>query len=146
MTQFVIRDEQERMQLLTLIGNRKCPMTVTIVNGGQRSIEQNRLQRLWHNEAADQLGDETAEDKRAWAKLCIGVPILRDESDSFREQYDRVFKVLPYTTKLDLMKEPFDFPVTRLMTSKQKSKFLNELQRHYLGQGVLLTDPERGAM
>ncbi len=146
MTQFVIRDDHERNQFVTLLMNRKCPLTVTVVNGGQRSIEQNRLQRLWHNEAAEQLADETAEDKRAWAKLCIGVPILRDESDSFREQYDRVFKVLPYMTKLDLMKEPFDFPVTRLMSSKQKSKFLNELQRHYLSQGVRLTDPDRGAM
>lgn len=140
MAQHAIRNEAEREALITRLRMRKLPCVVSVVDGGVRSLEQNRLQHLWHSEAAEQLEDETAEDKRAFAKLRIGVPILR-ENDAFRERYDAVFKGLSYETKIELMKEPFDFPCTRLMTVRQKSRFLNELQRHYLSLGVRLTDP-----
>lgn len=109
--------------------------------GEQRSLEQNRLQMKWHREAAQQLKDETAQEKRAWAKLHIGVPILCSEDADFKAEYDRVMGPLPYETKLALMVEPFDFPVTRLMTKRQKSEYLDAVRQHYQGQGVQLTIP-----
>lgn len=109
--------------------------------GESRSAEQNRLQRLWHNEAASQLRDESAEDKRAYCKLHFGVPILRND-EKFKAQYDRVIKPLDYQTKLALMKEPFDFPVTRLMRVKQKTEFLDAIYQHYTGLGVRLSHPD----
>ena len=110
--------------------------------GEQRSLEQNRLQQKWHKEAAEQLKDGTTKEKRAYAKLHIGVPILCSEDAEFKAEYDRVMGPLPYETQLALMVEPFDFPVTREMTIKQKTQYLTELRQHYEGQGVKLTIPE----
>jgi hypothetical protein len=110
--------------------------------GRQRTLDQNRLQMMWHKEAAQQLGDETAEQKRAYCKLHFGVSILHAENEHFRAEYDRVMGPLPYETKLALMAVPFDFPVTRLMTKQQKSDYLEAVRQHYLSLGVQLTIPE----
>lgn len=107
-----------------------------------RTLEQNRLQFKWHMEAAMQLKDESAEDKRAYCKLHFGVPILRAESEEFRGQYDQIIRPLPYEQKLALMKAPIDFPVSRLMSVEQSSRYLDSIRLHYMGQGVMLTIPE----
>jgi hypothetical protein len=115
---------------------------ITITEQGEeRSHQQNRLQQLWHSQAADQLKDETAEEKRAYCKLHFGVPILRND-EAFKAHYDRVIKPMDYQTKLALMMEPFDFPVTRLMTVKQKTEFLDRIYQHYTGLGVQLSHPD----
>ena len=69
------------------------------------------------------------------------MPILRAENEAFRISYDRVLKRLSYEEKLAAVKA-FDLPVTRLMSVKQMSAFMDEMQRHWSGQGVRLTDPE----
>jgi hypothetical protein len=74
--------------------------------------------------------------------LHIGVPLLCSEDAHFKAEYDRVIGPLPYETKLALMVEPFDFPVTRLMKKRVKSDFLTALKEHYESQGVQLTIPE----
>lgn len=107
-----------------------------------RTADQNSLQHKWHQEAAGQLREGAAEDYRAYCKLHFGVPILRAEEPDFRAQYDAIIRPLPYEQKLALMKTPIDFPVTRLMTVKQKTAFLDAVQTHYMGLGVVLTIPE----
>ena len=84
-----IKNEQDKQRLIAFIQNQTKPITVTIEQGmiGKRSYEQNKLQRLWLNELAEQ-GDMTAEEYRAFCKLHFGVPILRHENDKFREAYD----------------------------------------------------------
>lgn len=143
MATHVIDSERDRAMLLQLVRNRALPFTVDIVKGRRRSNEQNRLQRLWLNEASEQLGDRTAEELRGELKLTLGVPILRAENTAFREKYDALVRPLPYETKLAFMMEPLDFPVTRLMSTSQKKRYLDEMERRLLEMGVLLTDPER---
>lgn len=116
-------------------------LTIDDAPSDKRSLDQNRLQRLWLNEL-EQQGDMRAEDYRAYGKLHIGVPILRNESDDFKARYDSVVRHLPYETKLELMKVPFDFPVTRLMNKKQKTQFLDALYHHWTSQGFHLTRPD----
>lgn len=140
MTARAIKSRWDLDALMKLLEAREFPYTVSITKGVKRSPEQNRLQRLWLQEIAEQHGD-TAEDVRAYCKLRIGVPILRQESETFAEKYDRIIKPLPYEQKLELMREPFDFPVTRLMTTAQKTRYLDEMFRHWSGQGVVLTQP-----
>ena len=137
----MVKTSGDRDRLIKLIESRELPFTVNLTKGSIRSIEQNRLQRLWLNEAAEQ-GDHTAEEYRAYAKLTLGVPILRAENEAFADQYDRIVKPLPYEQKLELMMEPIDFPVTRLMTSKQMSEYLNQMFRMFSEMGFRLTDPE----
>ena len=143
MTSRTIRNEFDLRQLMELLRARKRPFAVTIKAGQIRSIEQNRLQRLWCNEVAEQLGDRTAEEVRGETKLRCGVPILRAEDEGFAESYDAKVKPLPYDTKLALMMEPLDLPITRLMSTDQKTRYLDAMHAHWSAQGVVLTEPMR---
>ena len=141
MTERIVTDERERKLLIKLIEQQKLPFTATIQRGSIRSYEQNRLQRLWVNEIAEQLGDRTAEEVRGECKLTIGVPILRAEDEEFRVKYDKVIRPLSYQDKLACMMEPIDFPVTRRMKTAAKHRYLEGMFQTYTAQGVVLTIP-----
>lgn len=143
MTTRVINTEADRALLLRFVREHRLPFTADIVKGKHRSTEQNRLQRLWMNEIAEQIGDRTPEEVRGYCKLTMGVPILRAEDTAFQVKYDAIVKPLPYEQKLAIMMEPLDLPVTRLMTTEQKTRYLDAVSRHWLAQGIVLTDPER---
>ena len=143
MTTRIINSRHDLAALVRFLKSR-LPSTVTISKGRKRSADQNRLQRMWLNEAAEQLGEYTPEEYRAYCKLHFGVPILRAESEEFCEAYDNLFRDrFDYEEKLRLMAVPMDFPVTRLMTSKQKTAYLDAMYQHFYGQGVNLTRPDR---
>lgn len=137
----IVETEQARDMLVKFITGKALPFTVSITDGKHRTTDQNKLQRLWVMEIAAQTG-ETPEEVRGYCKLAFGVPILRAENDVFRAAYDEMIKPLPYPMKLKLMMEPFDFGVTRLMNTRQKTAYLDAVHRHYTGQGVILTNPE----
>lgn len=136
-----IRTEHDRKMAIKRIENAELPCTMTLTKGAPRSIEQNRLQRMWMLELAEQ-GDMSAEDYRAYCKAYFGVRILRAENEAFREQYDRIVRPLEYEQKLEIMKEPIDLPVTRLMTSRQKKRYLDDIYTFWTGKGFRLTDPD----
>ena len=141
-----IKSEDDQGLLMAFIGNMELPFTVTIEKGliAKRSTDQNRLQRLWINEA-EQQGDMTAEEYRAYCKLHFGVPMLRNENDTFAELYDSKIRdrVPPYSyeQKLEFMAIPWDLHVTRLMTVKQHDKYLNMMHNHFTSLGMILTIP-----
>lgn len=142
MTTRVISNEADLALLFRFLKSQKRPFTVDIVKGKHRTVEQNRLQRLWMNEIAEQLGDMTAEEARGYCKLTMGVPILRADNEGFRDRYDAILKPLSYEQKLAIMMEPLDLPVTRLMTTAQKTAYLDRIVQHFGEQGVRLTMPE----
>jgi len=134
--------EQARDQLHKFIAGKKLPFTASITDGKHRTNDQNSLQRKWVIEISAQLGDRTTEEVRGYCKLHFGVPILRNENDVFKAEYDAVIMPLPYEHKLKLMMVPFDFGVTRIMTTRQKTDYLNAIHRHFSEQGLILTNPE----
>ena len=139
----VIKSQTDLDLLHKVLDMQKRPFTVNISKGAHRSTEQNRLQRLWVGEIAEQLSAfDTPEDVRAYCKAYFGVPILLAENEHFREHYEKHVKPLDYEQKLALMREPLDLPITRLMTVDQKSRYLNEMHRYFSEKGVQLTDPE----
>lgn len=141
-----IKSEDDLKALKLLISNMQGAFTLTIEKGirEKRSTDQNRLQRLWVNEA-EQQGDMTAEEYRAYCKLHFGVPMLRNENDTFAEMYDDKIRdrIPPYSyeQKLEFMALPWDLHVTRLMTIKQHDKYLNMMYNHFTSLGMLLTIP-----
>lgn len=137
-----VTNDIERGNLARFIMNKPMPFTVTIAEGKQRTTPQNKLQRKWISEIAEQFGDRTPEEVRGDCKLRLGVPILREENEAFRVAYDTHVKPLPYEQKLAFMMEPLDFPVTRLMTTVQSKRYLDAIHRHYSAQGIVLTDPD----
>jgi phage terminase large subunit-like protein len=106
-----------------------------------RTIAMNRTQFLWCKEAAQQRDDDTAEGYRAYCKLNFGVSILRAENDEYRDIYDRIVRPHSYEEKLELMSVPIDFPVTRLMTTKQFSEYMRQMWNHFTQLGIVLSDP-----
>ena len=142
MTTRVCKSKMDVTDVCKLLQSMKLPITVNVVKGKNRSNEQNRLQQMWHLEAAEQLQDETAEQKRGYCKLHFGVPILRAENPKYREKYDRLIRPYPYEHKIELMMVPLDFPVSRLMTTGQCKRFLDEICDYYTNLGVQLTMPE----
>jgi len=142
MTTRVIRSADEVPALGKFILARgKFPVTVTIANGASRSSQANRLSQRWYSDISRQLGDQTHEEVRAYCKLHFGVPIMRAGNEAFRKSYDATMKPIEYETKLEAMRV-LDIPVTRLMTPRQMSAYMDEMQRYWLGNGFRLTDPE----
>lgn len=137
----IIETEQARDMLVKFIQGRPLPFTATLTDGKHRTTHQNRLQRQWMVEIAAQLGDRTPEEVRGYCKLHFGIPILR-ENDAFRKDYDNLVRPLPYEAKLKLMMEPFDFGVTRIMSTRQKTEYLDAVHRNFSEQGLVLTNPE----
>ncbi len=142
MTSRVIATGADRDDFVTLLKSYKLPCTVNLTKGKNRSVEQNRLQWLWMSEAAEQLGEYTADEYQAICKLELGVPILRGEDDDFRELYDELIKPLPYEAKLKMMGHKFNFGVTSKMKTGQKKRYLDDVYVYFTGLGVRLTDPE----
>lgn len=137
-----IETDRDRATFIRFVESHALPFSASVSRGGKRSVKQNKLQRLWLSEIAEQLGDQTPEEVRGYCKLTIGVPILRDENEDFRDKYDRIVRPLPYPQKLAIMMEPLDLPVTRIMTTKQHASYLDGIYRHFAEQGLALTDPD----
>lgn len=142
MTTRSIKTDADIDGLARLLRSRPLPLTVTIAKGLPKTSRQNRLQRQWCNDVAEQLGDRSAEDVRAFSKLHFGVPILRGDSEAYCAAYDELIRPLPYEVKLRYMAVPFDFAVTRAMSTKQLTRYLDAMATHWRGEGVHLTDPE----
>ena len=111
-----------------------------------RSEMQNRTVFMWYREIAKAKGDETPTDVRGHCKLHFGVPILREDNDDFREDYDQIVRPLSYENKLKIMVEPLDLPVTRIMTVDQMQRYMEEVQKFGYSFGVELTIPNEGEM
>lgn len=123
------------------IEGAELPCSITIIKGAPRSIDQNRLQHMWMRELESQ-GDMTASEYRAYCKLHFGVPLLRQGNEAFKLQYDAVVRPLPYEQKIEIMKEPIDFPCSRLMSVRQHAKFLDIIYEYWTAKGFQLTEPE----
>ena len=142
MTVRFIEYEAQRTRFIEWLLGQDLPLTITATKGRKRSIEQNRLQRLWVKEASEQLDGWLPEDVRGFCKLHFGVPILCAQNEEFQKKYERIIRPLAYQQQIELMKIPLDLPVTRIMTVKQKTEYLDQMCRHLSGEGVRLTIPD----
>lgn len=135
MTRRIVETEYERRQAIRFIEGHKLPMTIGIESIGKRSARQNRLNRQWMLDIAGQMEGWSAEYARGYCKLHFGIPILRADDEEFCREYDALVRPLPYEHKLKLMMVPFDFGVTRRMTTKQQTAYLDAVHRHFSEQG-----------
>ncbi|TGV15787.1 hypothetical protein EN816_00615 [Mesorhizobium sp. M8A.F.Ca.ET.173.01.1.1] len=134
-----VKNEDDLTLLTTYLKGRRRPFTVDITEGRDRSTEQNRLAFKWYLEISEQTGEDR-EDVRARCKLEIGVPILREAHDKFKATYDRVIRPLPYSEKLELIRDT-EMPVTSLMNVEQMSRYMDIVFRRHAEIGVVLTIP-----
>ena len=138
-----VRDHADIGSVVAFLAQAQPPYVVIFKAGEEtRRDRQNRFAFEAYKQIAKILGDRTVDDVRAESKLHIGVPILRSEDDDFRAKYDRIIMPLDYETKLEVMIEPFDFPVTRLMTVKQMAEYITRMLAHWDKQGASVMLPE----
>jgi len=141
MNQIIIRNDQGKANACRTIQALKLdkPVEVSFRDyNPKRSMPQNDISHAWYAEAAKTLRDDTANGIRAYCKLHYGIPILRADDAEFKEKYDRIIRDMPYAQKLELMAEPFDFPVTRLMNKAQMKTYLDSVYVYLTGRGVML--------
>lgn len=142
MTTKVLKSADDIEALSRFISSRgSFPITVTITKGSPRADQQNRLAQRWNADISRQIEDQTFEDIRTFNKLHFGVPILRAENEAFRIEYDRVFKGMSYEEKVNSI-QVFDLPVTRLLTTKQMSLYMDEVLKYWTEKGFVLTSPD----
>lgn len=135
----LIEDHRDLERLINFLNRHKLPFTVKVTDGRLRSVEQNRLMWLWASEVAIQRGDCYAPDVQAEWKLLFGVPMLIADDEGFAKDWNGSAGELSYEKQLRLMRY---YPVTRIMSSKQLAKFLDQIQQHCIEEGFELTNPE----
>ena len=122
--------------------NKHKFLRLNIKTGKDRSIDQNAISHCWYEQVARELREDSPEGVKCECKLRFGVPILRAADADFREMYDTAIRGhLSYEQKLKAMRF---LPVTSLMTVKQLSQYLEDVQAHYATRGVVLEFPEDG--
>lgn len=133
-----IRSETGRLQAIQAVRDAEIPINMTLETEQEtRRLKQNRLAFKWYSE----LGNQTGEGKEYWrcfCKLHHGVPILREDPE-VNAKFAAVLDPLPYEAQLDAM-EFID--VTSLMSVKQFSEYLNEVDMSVSLAGVKLTHPD----
>lgn len=135
---FIISNEyqlKQAQQNITALFNKFGWLKLT-PSTKKRKISKNSLSHVWYDEISKQRLDETATYYRHYCKLHFGVPIMRRDSEAFREVYDRLIKPLDYEAKLNAM---FMIQVTSLMDEKQMTEYLDQMQRHFADKGVVLS-------
>ena len=139
-----VRNPDDLAQVVIHLGNMQQPFVVTTTPGEEtRRDRQNRLSWQWYKDISKQLDGWTVEGARAYCKLHVGVPYLMSVEPDFRSAWERLIRDrFTPEEKLDLMLEPHDYPVTRIMSVKQMAEYLNRVQQKMAAQGVTLTDPD----
>lgn len=107
----------------------------------KRSIDQNALSWAVYSQIAKQSGCSTAEEVHRQCKLDIGVPILLEDSQEFRDFYRVGLQPFPYEVQLQQLIKYVD--ITRLFTTGQFTKYMDTVLRIYSGQGFDLMDPRK---
>ena len=98
-----------------------------------RTIDQNAMTfELYQTIGRTLYGGDT-EFARNECKLQYGVPIMRRDSEKFRQSYDKVIKPHDHKTKLEIMEM---LPVTRLMDRAQISEYIEHVKNVYTQKGV----------
>jgi hypothetical protein len=135
-----IENEKDRADFTRFLGNLQMPFTVEWSVGRDRSLDQNKLQWMWATEAGHQVGLTAAEQQAQW-KLVHGVPILREDSATFRETYDRHLKHLPHEEKVRIIRD-LDLPITSAMNVGQMVRFLDAIEAECRRNGIEITQPD----
>lgn len=119
-------------------------VVMTLKTGRDRTLDQNRLWFGMYQRIAQVL-DWHVEDARRYCKLHFGIPIMRNGSDEYREQYDRLMRPHSYEYKLELMGScalfgPDGYAVTRLFDRKQGVEYTEAIAAEFGQHGVFFDD------
>ena len=117
---------------ITKLYKEKKYLRVSVAIGKDRTVDQNRLSFDIYRELYKAGKFESITDARAYCKLNHGVPILLQSDPDFKKGLDKLGEYhLTYETKLSMMIEPINLPVTSRMTRKQFSEYVEAIGRAF---------------
>ena len=102
--------------------------------GAERSLSSNALSHVWYAFADKMLDSHESGDARRYCKLHFGVPMLRGESDKYREDYNKYLMNFEYEDKIKIMDY---WPVTQLMSRDQMNRYLTSVQYYFATEHYL---------
>lgn len=105
-------------------------LRVSVRTGKRRTLDQNALSFQLYTDIhrAKPETFPSVNDARAYCKLHFGVGICRQDTE-FNASYCCLIRDrFSYEEKLALMVEPVDFPVTRIMTRKMFSEYVEAIK------------------
>lgn len=109
------------------------------------TARQNRLMWLWNNDVANSgLGsNDTKDGVHLTAKWQFCRPILLRDCDVFPILYNHFMKVTELAESRAVLAREFtnQYISTTRLNKAQKSEYLTEFNRFWIGKGVCLTDP-----
>lgn len=110
----------------------------------KRTPNQNRTLHMWFGEIAQQRDDWDASEVKGFCHRQWGLPIkLRDEQ--FAWVWSQSGQRLGYERQCALLASGV-LNVSSSMTTKELKEYMDAMQRHFLGEGVRLTNPDREAV
>lgn len=117
---------------ITKLYQEKKYLRVSVAIGKDRTVDQNRLAFDIYRDLHKSGKFESVTEARAYCKLNHGVPIMFAEDKEFKEGMNKLGKYhLTYETKLSMMIEPINLPVTSRMTRKQFSQYVDDIGRAF---------------
>lgn len=114
-------------------------LRVKATSGKTRSLPQNAIQHVWYTQMAMEDRQEDMRGHIRYCKYTHGIPILCAEDPDYRAMCGRLLRPLNHECRLEAMDH---FPVTRLMTKEQESRYLESVQADYQRRGIHLQWPE----
>jgi hypothetical protein len=134
----ILRSIDDVRDWCNLLYQSQLPMRVAMLQGVDRTLDQNALVHKWFAEVAHQSG-ESASEVKARAKLDFGCPILCRDDPVFMGFFHHAISPLSRERQIKSMAY---VSVTSDMTVKQMSEFMDEFERHHRAAGMVLTIPE----
>jgi len=117
---------------ITQLYKDKKYLRVSVAIGKDRTVDQNRLSWNIYRDLHKSGKFESVTEARAFCKLNYGLPILIEEDEEFKTGMNKLGKYhLAYETKLSMMIDPINLPVTSRMTRKQFSKYVDDIGRKF---------------
>ncbi len=135
MQQDIINSDQRltlHIDNITKLYKEKKYIRVSVAIGKDRTVDQNRLSFDIYRDLHQAGKFESVTEARAYCKLRFGVGILLDSDPDFKAGMDKLGPYhLTYETKLSMMIEPINLPVTSRMTRKQFSEYVEAIGRAF---------------
>jgi hypothetical protein len=148
MKSIIIKSEQTKLYCKSLIDEMPEDGTRTVVlknTPTDSTAKQRQLQWKWYTEVSQSgLGqDDNKEGVHIRAKLMFAHPILMRDDDVYPILYGAFKDAVKTSANYGLYIKDFanQYISTERLTRKQRSEYLREFQRYWIGKGVELTDP-----
>lgn len=134
----ILRNRRDLQQWVNFLTGQAFPMTASYVSGAKRTNPQNATAAMWYAQIGAETGETPAQVK-ARCKLTHGRLIMQKDRPDWVTEWEPLYAPIPHHMRLKLFEA---LPLTRLLTTRQMSEYLDAVKREHEEMGIELVDPE----